>query len=200
MDLVLMEANGISDYHSFYSAYGVSIDTTPAASTVNLVYDQYYAINGNRTNIARACRLRDAYHVLFHQMYLHPIVADAHPIFDFLHPFQVQWLFNSSYRFCTKGTLYTIKLNHPIGVGGDLSCSSLLTRLVTIFDNMTHRYYRSSRIVHCGNHSISIFLESTGVDASIYYDILYQYIEICLQEFLQPEDIPHTITSRIEYR
>lgn len=142
-------------------------------------------------------RLQTAYRVLLHQWYLPPILADAMPIATYADDLTVNFLFREGYRFVRSGTVYTILFHNDMHIGGDLSAGSFLVDVLGLFDSMTHRYYHTSRIIYCDDTSISIFIESSGADAAIFYDLFYHGLEICMGN--HGYQITNTVTVRIEY-
>lgn len=143
-------------------------------------------------------RLMCAYRMLFHQRYLPPLLSDGAPLFAFTDDLHIRFLFDAGYRFTRRGTLYTIRFGPDVTIGGDLTGDSILCDLLGLFDLMTHRYFHASRIVYCDQSCISVFLESLGTDAGIFYDMFYHGVEAVLLD--HGHAVAETVTIRTEYR
>lgn len=199
MDLVFQQARNIGGRNAVYK-----LDLFKGAGVLMLplcMYEVYMDEFGGRGATARchyeASRLMRAYHMLFHQRFLPPLLSDGAPLFAFDDDLHVHFLFSNGYRFTKRGTLYTIRFGPDVTVGGDLTVDSFLCDLLGLFDLMTHRHFHTSRIVYCDQFSVSVFLESTGSDAGIFYDMFYHGLETVLLD--HGYGVAQTVTTRTEY-
>lgn len=200
MDLFFERAGSLKSREDVY-AMDIFSEHTGALLLPLGMYEAYMdQFGGNGTTASchyAVSRLMCAYRMLFHQKFLPPLLSDGAPLFAFTDDLHIRFLFGAGYRFAKRGTLYTIRFGPDVTIGGDLTSDSLLCDLLGLFDLMTHRYFHTSRIIYCDQSSISVFLESVGSDAGIFYDMFYHGVEAVLLD--HGCTVAQTVTIRTEY-
>lgn len=154
-------------------------------------------VNFSDALIADMSKLQTAYRVLFQQNYASSIIGDSLPLIAFNNDFSIEFLFRKGYRFACAGTVYTILFRNNIQILGDLRDKVLLPDMLEFLELMPRRFYHLLRLVHCDTRSISLFIGSFGLDAELFYDMLYQGLERCL--ITHGQCSADTVTVRVEY-